>query len=116
VRSGGSPAARDRRLVRRASFPDRERELAAIAVLAATAWERQLVSHLKGAVRLGATPREVRTAFDLGRRRSRSAAACRRAWRHAMAPKRAPRGARSKARRAHPKALRRSIDRPSRPP
>jgi len=59
------------------------RELVAVAVLAAQGWERQLVSHLLGATRLGATRGEalaaaragvraggaaVRAAFDAARR------------------------------------------------
>lgn len=44
------------------------RELAAVAVLAALGWERQLVSHLKGARRFGATSVEARQAARIGAR------------------------------------------------
>jgi 4-carboxymuconolactone decarboxylase len=59
------------------------RELVAVAVLAAGGWERQLVSHLRGAVRMGAVRTEVRAAFAAGLRvtPARGRAGCRRAWR-----------------------------------
>ncbi len=62
------------------------RELVAVAVLAAGGWERQLVSHLKGAARFGATPAGIRRALAAGLahapRAARGAAA--RAWRTAF--------------------------------
>ncbi len=61
------------------------RERVAVAVLAAGGWERQLVSHLRGARRLGAAPAEVRHAFDAGARvcPARARARVQRAWRRA---------------------------------
>lgn len=74
------------RVMSRPGLADRTRELVAVAVLAAGGWERQLVSHLLGARRLGAPPREVRSAFRIGRARCapRGRAACDRAWRVAF--------------------------------
>ncbi|HTM58067.1 MAG TPA: carboxymuconolactone decarboxylase family protein, partial [Candidatus Udaeobacter sp.] len=67
------------RVLSRSGLAEGMRELVAVAVLAVGGWERQLVSHLKGAVRLGARRSDIRVAFDAGRRRSRSRAACDRA-------------------------------------
>lgn len=78
------------RVLSRPGLADRDRELVAIAVLATGGWERQLVSHLLGAARVGAHPSEIRTAFVIGLRRSRSAAAARRAWRRIDRPSRPP--------------------------
>jgi 4-carboxymuconolactone decarboxylase len=62
------------------------RELVAVTVLASGGWERQLVSHLLGAARLGATPAEIRHACRAGARGgARAAAAATRAWRKAFA-------------------------------
>jgi len=63
------------------------RELVAVTVLAAGGWERQLVSHLLGAARLGASPAEIRRACRAGARGggARVAAAVTRAWRKAFA-------------------------------
>lgn len=70
------------RVLARPGLSPRTRELVAIGVLAAGGWERQLVSHLLGAGRLGAAPTDVRRALAFGLRgagaRERSAA--RRAW------------------------------------
>lgn len=46
----------------------RVRELCIVAMLAATAWEPQLHSHLRGALHAGATPEEVRQALEIGLR------------------------------------------------
>lgn len=54
------------RVLSRPRLDGQSRELAAVAVLAALGWERQLVSHLKGARRFGATPAEVRQAARIG--------------------------------------------------
>ena len=69
------------------------RELVAVTVLAAGGWERQLVSHLLGAARLGATPAEIRRACRAGTRAGgpRAAAAAAGAWRTAFGRVRAPR-------------------------
>jgi 4-carboxymuconolactone decarboxylase len=74
------------RVLTRAGLGGRERELVAVTVLAAGGWERQLVSHLLGADRLGATRAEVRGAFAAGRRRTppHRRAGCARAWRSAF--------------------------------
>ena len=62
------------------------RELVAVTVLAAGGWERQLVSHLLGAARMGAAPAEIRRAVRAGLRHTRppAAAAATRAWRTAF--------------------------------
>ena len=44
------------------------RELCNVAVLAATSWEPQLHSHLRGALHAGATPAEVEEALEIGLR------------------------------------------------
>jgi len=64
------------------------RELVAVAVLAAGGWERQLVSHLLGAARLGASRAEIRRAWRAGlvRATRRVAASAARAWRKAFGP------------------------------
>jgi alkylhydroperoxidase/carboxymuconolactone decarboxylase family protein YurZ len=59
------------------------RELITVAVLAATDRERQLVSHLLGAARVGAA---LRRALGLGARSRRERATARRAWRAAFGP------------------------------
>jgi 4-carboxymuconolactone decarboxylase len=74
------------RVLSRGGLADIARELVAVAVLAATGWERQLVSHLLGAERLGATRPEIRSAVRAGLtgggNERRGAAA--RAWRQAF--------------------------------
>jgi 4-carboxymuconolactone decarboxylase len=74
------------RVLSRPGLDGRARELVAVAVLAAGGWERQLVSHLLGARRLGAPLRDVRSALRIGRARCapRRRAACDRAWRVAF--------------------------------
>jgi len=54
------------RVLSRPGLQVRERELITIAALAALGWERQLVSHLLGARRVGAGAEEVRNAFRTG--------------------------------------------------
>lgn len=74
------------RVLSRAGLAAADRELVAVAVLAAGGWERQLVSHLLGAVRLGARPVAVRAAWRAGLRgapRVQQAAGAR-AWRTAF--------------------------------
>ncbi|HYM80663.1 MAG TPA: carboxymuconolactone decarboxylase family protein [Candidatus Limnocylindria bacterium] len=56
------------RVLSRPGLGARERELVTVAVLAQSGWERQLVSHLLGAARLGAEPRSIRRAAALGAR------------------------------------------------
>ena len=70
------------RVLSRPAMAARERELFAVAVLAALGWERQLLSHLIGARRLGASVAVLRRAFEIGRSRSgaRGRAAALRAW------------------------------------
>jgi len=77
------------RVLARGGLSAPARELVAVAVLAATGWERQLVSHLLGAERLGATRAEIQGALRAGLRgpggtggKRRAAAA--RAWRQAF--------------------------------
>src|SRR5262245_47591410 len=70
------------RVLTRPGLSGPARELIAVTVLAAGGWERQLVSHLLGAVRLGAPRAGIRRAFDAGARAGgkASAAAAARAW------------------------------------
>jgi 4-carboxymuconolactone decarboxylase len=74
------------RVLTRAGLSAAARELVAVAVLAAGGWERQLVSHLLGAERLGAARGEIRAAYRAGRRRAgaRGRSADARAWRAAF--------------------------------
>jgi AhpD family alkylhydroperoxidase len=52
------------RVLTRAGLTPRLRELAAVVALAVQAQDRQLASHTRGAVRLGATPAEVLEALE----------------------------------------------------
>ena len=52
------------RVLSRGGLTADRRELLAIVALALTGQERQLMSHLRGAVRCGASPEEVRAALD----------------------------------------------------
>jgi 4-carboxymuconolactone decarboxylase len=77
------------RVLARGGLSAAARELVAVAVLAATGWERQLVSHLLGARRLGATRFEIRGALRAGlngggRASSARRGAAARAWRQAF--------------------------------
>jgi len=68
-----------------------ERELVTIAALASLGWERQLVSHVLGAVRVGAPPEAAGEALRLGAEGADAAgrAVARRTWarfRRAAAP------------------------------
>jgi 4-carboxymuconolactone decarboxylase len=74
------------RVLTRPGLSGAARELVAVTVLAAGGWERQLVSHLLGAARLGATPAHIRHACTAGARGggARTAAAAARAWRKAF--------------------------------
>ena len=54
------------RVLSRPGLSARVRELVAVTVLAAGGWERQLVSHLLGAARLGASRSEIRSAWRIG--------------------------------------------------
>jgi AhpD family alkylhydroperoxidase len=58
------------RVLSRRPLGERERELVAVAVLAATGWERQLTSHVIGARRMGAAPGAIRAAVRAGLRRA----------------------------------------------
>lgn len=77
------------RVLARAGLSDVARELVAVTVLTATGWERQLVSHLIGAERLGtgrpAIRRAVRAGLSGAPAGARAAAA--RAWRKAFGPR-----------------------------
>jgi len=70
------------RVLARPGLSVRERELVTIAALAARSWPRQLVSHLLGARRVGASPREIERALVAGARVAgpRALAAARREW------------------------------------
>jgi 4-carboxymuconolactone decarboxylase len=69
------------RVLSRPRLGARARELLTISVLAALGWERQLLSHLLGAARVGAKRAEVMRAFRTGRARAAAPAraACDRA-------------------------------------
>lgn len=54
------------RVLSRAGMNARERELVTVAALAALGWERQLVSHLLGARRVGASLDEVQASLAAG--------------------------------------------------
>lgn len=54
------------RVLSRPGLSAKDRELVTVAALAALGWERQLVSHLLGALRVGARPREVEAALLSG--------------------------------------------------
>lgn len=56
------------RVLSRPRLDGRTRELVAVAVLAALGWERQLVSHLLGATRFGASRTEALAAARIGAR------------------------------------------------
>ena len=75
------------RVLSRPGLAARERERVAVAVLAAGGWERQLVSHVLGALRFGCPERDVREAIARGVRGAGAAKreAATRAWRRARA-------------------------------
>lgn len=75
------------RVLARPGLPARTRELVTVAVLAACGRERQLVSHLLGARRLGAPEAALRRAWSAGFSAAHGAArtASARAWRTAGA-------------------------------
>src|SRR5205809_3948308 len=56
------------RVLARPGLGVRERELVTVAALAALGWERQLVSHVLGASRVGAPAAAVREALAIGAR------------------------------------------------
>jgi alkylhydroperoxidase/carboxymuconolactone decarboxylase family protein YurZ len=58
------------RVLARAGANTVTRELVTIASLASLGWERQLVSHVLGAVRVGASPEQVLAALELGAERA----------------------------------------------
>jgi 4-carboxymuconolactone decarboxylase len=75
------------RVLSRAGLSARERELVTVAALGALGWERQLVSHLLGALRVGAAPREVEAALLCGLRVAgdRALGSGMEAWRRVLA-------------------------------
>jgi 4-carboxymuconolactone decarboxylase len=70
------------RVLARPGLGVRERELVTVSALAALGWERQLVSHVLGALRVGAHAAQVREALAIGGRAggSRERASARRTW------------------------------------
>jgi len=58
------------RVLSRAGIGALDRELVTIAALAALDWERQLVSHVLGAARVGAPPAAARAALAIGARQA----------------------------------------------
>jgi alkylhydroperoxidase/carboxymuconolactone decarboxylase family protein YurZ len=81
------------RVLTRPGLSGPARELIAVTVLAAGGWERQLVSHLLGAQRLGAPRAAIQRAFKAGARAggAQAAAAAARAWRTAFGRESTPR-------------------------
>ncbi len=79
------------RVLARAGLGLAERELVTVAALAALGWERQLVSHVLGAFRVGAGPVATRAALEVGAAGAdaRGRAVARRTWRRAATPARA---------------------------
>jgi len=73
------------RVLSRGGLDVRARELITVAVLAATGRERQLVSHLLGAARVGAPRVAIRRALLAGAPAGFGDALARRAWRTAFA-------------------------------
>lgn len=75
------------RVLSRPGLSAKDRELVTLAALASLGWERQLVSHLLGALRVGATAREVEAALLAGLRHSGDEvrAAGKEAWRRVQA-------------------------------
>ena len=78
------------RVLARPGLDARERELVTVSALAALGWERQLVSHVLGALRVGAGAAEVREAMAIGERAggARERAIARRTWARAVASRR----------------------------
>jgi len=72
------------RVLSRPGLSVRRRELVSVAVLAATRRERQLVSHLLGAARVGAPVAAMRLAVAAGASGRTGRATARRAWRGAF--------------------------------
>ena len=54
------------RVLSRPGLGATERELVTVSALAALGWERQLVSHVLGALRVGASAAELRRALAIG--------------------------------------------------
>lgn len=91
------------RVLSRRGMTARDRELVTVAALAALGWERQLVSHLLGARRVGATLDEVQGALAAGLARTDAASerVALSAWRRLVEAERAGAAVRSPgARRA----------------
>ncbi len=86
------------RVLSRPGLSGADRELVTVAALAALGWERQLVSHLLGARRLGASPAAVEGALRAGLAGAtgRAWAAGVRAWEAATAAWAAPAGLRGR--------------------
>lgn len=72
------------RVLSRPGLSARARELITVAVLTAMGRERQLVSHLLGAARVGASGAELRRALRVGATAAAGRAPARRAWRSAF--------------------------------
>jgi AhpD family alkylhydroperoxidase len=72
------------RVLSRPGLSARDRETITVAVLAATGRERQLVSHLLGATRVGASAAELRRALRIGASSGAARAVSGRAWRAAF--------------------------------
>jgi 4-carboxymuconolactone decarboxylase len=75
------------RVLARAGLSARERELLTVAALAALGWERQLISHLLGSLRVGAPRDAVAAALERGLAQASPAAATsgRQAWKRLTA-------------------------------
>ena len=73
------------RVLSRPGLGARERELITVAALAALGWQRQLVSHVLGALRIGASESATHAALELGASAAdaRGRGIARRTWRRA---------------------------------
>jgi 4-carboxymuconolactone decarboxylase len=78
------------RVLSRPGLAARERELITVSALAALGWERQLVSHVLGALRVGAGAVPVRAALAIGARAggTRERALATRVWERLRAARR----------------------------
>ncbi len=90
------------RVLARGGLGVRERELVTVAALASLGWERQLVSHVLGALRVGASGAQTRAALAIGAQQASTQhrAAAERIWERAVHAGLAVAGARGVSLRA----------------
>lgn len=105
------------RVLARSGLGVRERELITVAALAALGWERQLVSHVLGALRVGASVPQTRAALAIGAQHATAAhrAVAERTWSRAvhagLTVRIAAGGSRRRPRAAHGATLSRPVAR-----